>query len=48
LLKYLDAIERLPWRIYWGRLDLKTLDYPTIQILIELHTLSLDAEWIGV
>ncbi len=48
LLKYLNAIERLPWRIYWGRLDLKTLDYPTIQILIELHTLSLDAEWIGV
>ena len=48
VLNYLTSIERLPWQIYWGRIDIETLEHPTLRVLIELHTLSLEQEWIGV
>jgi len=47
-LAYLQAIERLPWHLYWARFELKAGDYPTNTYLIEVRTLSLDKEWIGV
>ncbi|HJR69477.1 MAG TPA: hypothetical protein VKA43_05515 [Gammaproteobacteria bacterium] len=47
-LRYVESVERLPWHIYWSRLSLETDEYPTNRILIELTTLSLDEEWIGV
>jgi MSHA biogenesis protein MshJ len=47
-LRYLEDVERLPWQIYWSRLELSTDEYPVNDILIEVATLSLDEEWIGV
>jgi len=47
-LHYLEAVERLPWRLYWTRLDFSTDEYPENDVVIELTTLSLDEEWIGV
>ena len=47
-LGYLEAVEGLPWQLYWGRLELQASDFPVNRILIELHTLSLEEEWIGV
>lgn len=47
-LQYLSTVERLPWKLYWGALGLRTDDYPTNVITIEIFTLSLDQEWIGV
>ncbi len=47
-LSYLQAVERLPWNLYWGRLEVASGDYPNNEIVIELRTLSLDEEWIGV
>jgi MSHA biogenesis protein MshJ len=47
-LDYLRAVERLPWHIYWSRLQFAIDDYPTNDIVLELTTLSLDEEWIGV
>ena len=47
-LEYLDAVERLPWQLYWGALNLSAQDYPNNAITIEIFTLSLDQEWIGV
>jgi MSHA biogenesis protein MshJ len=44
---YLDAIEALPWRLYWQILELDVIDYPRNRIRIEVSTLSLDKEWIG-
>jgi len=48
LLSYLESIEQLPWRIFFGRLNLETLDHPQLRISIELNTLSLEEEWLGV
>jgi MSHA biogenesis protein MshJ len=47
-MEYLRAVERLPWQLYWSRLELENDDYPTNRISIELHTLSLEEDWIGV
>jgi len=47
-LRYLEAVERLPWQLYWTRLEVETENYPLSRIVIELNTLSLEEEWIGV
>jgi MSHA biogenesis protein MshJ len=47
-LAYLQAVERLPWHIYWSRIEFATDEYPRNAIVLELRTLSLDEEWIGV
>jgi MSHA biogenesis protein MshJ len=47
-LAYLQAVERLPWHLYWSRIEFKEDGYPQNAIMLELRTLSLDREWIGV
>lgn len=47
-LRYLQAVEQLPWHLYWTRLELAADDYPMNVIVLEVTTLSLDEEWIGV
>jgi MSHA biogenesis protein MshJ len=48
IVAYLHALEGLPWRFYWRVLELETKTYPLNRVRIELSTLSLDKEWIGV
>lgn len=48
ILAYLHALEALEWRFYWKLLELETLRYPTNRVRIELNTLSMDKDWIGV
>lgn len=47
-LRYLESVERLPWNVYWSRLELSADEYPVNDIMLELTTLSLEPEWIGV
>lgn len=47
-LKYLQALEALPWRFLWGRLEFKVERYPDGQGTITVHTLGLQEGWIGV
>lgn len=47
-LRYLEDVERLPWHIYWSRLELSIDEYPVNDVVVEVATLSLDEEWIGV
>lgn len=48
VLAYLHALESLEWRFYWRLLELETTAYPVNRVRIELSTLSLDKDWIGV
>jgi MSHA biogenesis protein MshJ len=48
VLAYLHALERLEWRFHWKLLDLETTRYPLNRVRIELSTLSMDKDWIGV
>lgn len=47
-LKYLQAIDKLPWDFYWDGLKLKVEKYPLSRIEITVHTLSFHEGWIGV
>jgi len=48
VLDYLRALEALPWRFNWKVLTLETRRYPLNHVTIELSTLSMDKDWIGV
>ena len=48
VLAYLRALESLDWRFYWKVLELDTIEYPTNRVRIELSTLSMEKDWIGV
>ena len=47
-LAYLTEVERLPWQLYWHSIRLDGQRHPRNRIVIELYTLSLEEEWIGV
>jgi MSHA biogenesis protein MshJ len=48
LLDYLETVEQLPWQIHWTKLRLEADEHPRNHITLELATLSLDEDWIGV
>jgi len=48
IVSYLHALEALPWHFYWRVLELETRTYPRNRVRIELSTVSLEKEWIGV
>jgi len=47
-LKYLKALDELPWNFYWDVLELNVDKYPISKIVITVHTLSFHEGWIGV
>jgi MSHA biogenesis protein MshJ len=48
VLAYLHALEALPWRFYWRRLELTTTRYPVNRVRVELGTVSMDSDWIDL
>ena len=47
-LRYLQALEALPWRFFWDSVSYEVEDYPRSLVRLRLHTLSLSEDWIGV
>lgn len=48
LVSYLQSLERLPWRVMWGEVELSVEKHPTSRLTIVLYTLSADRAWIGM
>jgi len=48
ILRYLERLESLSAGIQWDGFHLETEDWPTNRVRLELHTLSLSEDWIGV
>ncbi len=48
VLAYLQGLEALPWRFYWRVLDLQSGKYPVNRVRVELGTVSMTREWIGL
>lgn len=48
LLRYLTAMESSPYRMFWGKADLKTDSYPKATLTLTLYTLSLDKAWLTI
>lgn len=47
-LSYLKSLEELEWDFFWDNFELTVDEYPNANIAIEIFTLSLNQEWIGV
>lgn len=47
-LRYLKAIENMPWKFYWGGLKYTVDEYPVARVTITLFTVSLNREWMGI
>lgn len=47
-MNYLQAIEKLPWKIFWDKLEYKVTQYPTAEITLYIHTVSIEDNWIHV
>lgn len=48
VLRFVEAVEAMPDKLYWKRLDYKVGDYPKGKIDIELYTLSINKDFISV
>ncbi|WP_086931220.1 hypothetical protein [Agarilytica rhodophyticola] len=48
VVKYLAALEKLPWKIYWQEIDYEVIQYPQAKIMIEVYTLSTEHGVLGV
>jgi MSHA biogenesis protein MshJ len=45
---YLRAVESLPWRIQWRKLELTAGEYPVNRVRLVIGALSLSRDWLGV
>ena len=45
---YFEALSELPWRFNWDSLHYQVTQYPRASISLEVHTVSLSEDWIGV
>lgn len=45
---YLERLERLPWRMFWNRLNVNAERHPNLILTLTIHTLSLDKAWLIV
>jgi MSHA biogenesis protein MshJ len=48
LLAYLEALERMPWQVFWSRSVLDAKSYPRVTLTVTVLTLSLDRAWLKV
>jgi len=48
LLDYLRAIESLPDRLYWDKLQLSVKEYPVATMKLTIYTVSMDKAWLLV
>jgi len=48
LLRYLKSLEALPWKVFWGKVTLKTEKYPDSRMSLLIYTLSTNEAWIGL
>ena len=47
-LYFLQALEALPWRFFWDRLEFTVEDHPRGRVKLRVYTLGLEEGWIGV
>jgi MSHA biogenesis protein MshJ len=47
-LHYLKSLENLPWKVFWGKVTLKTEKYPDSRVSLVIYTLSTRDAWIGL
>lgn len=48
VLNYVVSLENLEWKLLWDKITLKTTEYPTMTVEIEISTLSDNQHWVGL
>ena len=48
MIAYMEALERTPAQLFWGKADLSADAYPKASLTLTLYTLSLDQKWIAL
>jgi MSHA biogenesis protein MshJ len=48
ILHYLKSLEALPWKVFWGKVSLKTENHPDSRVSLLIYTLSTHEAWIGL
>lgn len=48
LAQYLVAVEKLPWRVLWGKAQMRVDTWPNATLSITLYTLSTDKTWLSI
>ncbi len=48
VLKFVQAVEKMPDKLYWKRLDYRVSEYPKASVQLELYTLSINEDFISV
>ena len=46
--EYLARLEKLPWRMFWGRLSVSTENHPMLRVTLRVQTLSFSKAWLVV
>ncbi|AKU21352.1 hypothetical protein [Massilia sp. NR 4-1] len=48
MLTYMEALEKLPVQLFWGKAHLQAAGYPDLKLSLTLYTLSLDEKWMSL
>ncbi|ABV35154.1 MSHA biogenesis protein MshJ [Shewanella sediminis HAW-EB3] len=48
LLKFIEAVESMPNKLYWKQMDYKVEEYPGANVVLELYTISVNKDFISV
>lgn len=48
MMSYLDALESMPWQLFWGKAQMTMEAYPKATLTLTLYTLSLDEKWLDL
>lgn len=47
-LRFVQAVENMPNKLYWKQLDYSVAEYPKASVVLELYTLSINKDFISV
>ncbi|MGV3741841.1 MAG: MSHA biogenesis protein MshJ [Burkholderiaceae bacterium] len=48
MVQYMDALESMPWQVFWSKAKLQVDEYPQSTLTLTLYTLSLDKKWLNL
>lgn len=48
MVKYMTALEAMPWQLFWGKAKLSADDSPKRTLTLTLYTLSLEKKWLNI
>ena len=48
ILKYMQTLESLDWKLLWDEIEIHSDEYPKVTVEVAISTLSTRKEWVGI